>query len=91
MRPVRSHVFRGRRYQIRWKKLPGEVAGFCHGPNVQGKQIVLDPRVRGKDELRVLIDESLHATCWDLDNESVAEISRDIASLLWRLNYRRHP
>jgi hypothetical protein len=36
----------------------------------------------------VIIDESIHACLWELDNDIVGEISTNIAHLLWECGLR---
>lgn len=92
----KSHTFRGARYRIVWHKPRSakcdppnhERWGTCSGPKAKGKRIVVWPRLKGLSLLATLLDESLHACVWDLDNSSVDEISSDIARFLWRSGLR---
>ena len=88
MKRIRSHIFRGKRWLIRWRKLPGAQEGECESPASQGKMIKVDPRTTKLRLLDTLIHEGLHACMWDLDEEAVHESASDIAKLLWRLGYR---
>ena len=86
-----SHTFRGLNYRILWRHPKGygsNVYGSCQHPGVKRPTIEIDPRAKGFSKLNVILDESIHAVLWDLDNDSVAEMSHAIASLLWKCGYR---
>lgn len=89
MRPVRSHVFRGKRWKVRYRKM-ADCHGLTDAPQEPGKEIWLDPRTDGIEHLSTLLDEGIHCCQWDLDNEIVAEIATDLARWLWRMGYRRN-
>ncbi len=96
MKRPRSHTFRGRKYKLVWHKPKRgkhdpkhlERLGTCSHPGVRGKRIVIWPRLQGLRLLQALLDESIHACAWDLDNESVDEMSTDIGYFLWRNGLR---
>lgn len=88
-RPIRSHVFRGRRYTIT-SRLGKDAVGGCDGPpSVSGKELSLKRGLKGIELLTTAIHEGLHATNWDLDETTVDETSTDIAKFLWRLGFRQ--
>ena len=41
------------------------------------------------EELEILIHEMLHACFWDLDEEVVSEVGRDLSKALWKMGYRK--
>lgn len=88
-RQISSHVFRGRRYKITHN--PGKHrSGGCDGPpDVSGKELALDRRLKGIELLTTAIHEGLHATNWDLDESVVETTATDIAKFLWRLGFRQ--
>jgi hypothetical protein len=88
-RPVKSHVFRGRRYAIKWFAPRGQHIAWCDDPKRKGKTILLPTNQPERDTLRATIDEAIHACQWDIDNDAVGEISTDIAAFLWRLGWRK--
>lgn len=45
--------------------------------------------LRDETELETIIHEALHACLWDLDEEPIEETAESIASLLWKLGYRK--
>ena len=57
----------------------------------RGKQdlITLDPRLASKRYLTVLIHEHLHRLFWEWPEEKVVKVSTDLASAIWKANYRR--
>ena len=63
--------------------------GYCESPNSKNKSIIVDSRLKGEEELEIILHELLHAAFWFLDEEYVEEISRDFAKILWTLNYRK--
>ncbi len=99
-RQVKSHVFRGRRYQI--KKVPHsklqdaeskrkkeEVLGICKDTYGKAKKILISSSLKELAELECLIHEGNHAIFNDLDEEAIRDGSRDMAKFLWRLGYRK--
>lgn len=48
----------------------------------------VNPNMGEDDLLRILIDESLHACFFDLDNESVGDAAGDISKFLTRVGFR---
>lgn len=95
MKPVtynrpRTHKFKGEEFKILWKKcfIKGvECDGTCSvAPKT--RTITINPNLSERRLLKVLIDESIHACCWDLDNDSVGQYSDAITSLLWKVGYR---
>jgi hypothetical protein len=87
LRAIRAHRFRNNRYKVEVKKLKDR-RGQCDDPTTQGKSIVIDPNQSGENLLATLLDESIHACMFDIDNEVVDVISDDIARFLWRAGYR---
>jgi len=91
MRPVRTHSFRGRRYNIRFDRstLKRKELGICDAPTAgKNKTIVIRPNLPGRDRLDTIVHEALHACYWDMDEVAIDEAATDIAKLLWRLGYR---
>lgn len=98
---VPSHKFRNTVYHIAWKSIPmgkgspkGEKwFGACQSPtdakgNPRKKpRIVIDPKQNDLDLLQTIIDESIHACMFDLDNFAVEEMSLAIATMLSRCGY----
>ncbi len=85
-------IFRGVKYHILWRDPVGfpkaTAGGACESPLKKHPIIEISPSLRGRNKLRVLIDEGTHACLWDLDNESVAECSTSMAEWLWDCGLR---
>jgi hypothetical protein len=91
MKRPSDHIFRGVPYKIFWRHPRGfrkKVGGACSCPRKPFPQIEVSPNLRGESKLRVIIDESIHACLWELDNDIVGEISTNIAHLLWECGLR---
>ena len=78
----------GKRWRFRFERLRGN-PGDCDSPTTPSKSIRVDSRLRGERELEVILHECRHAADWGQSEEYVAEESRDVARILWRLGYRR--
>ncbi len=86
-----DHDFRGTKYRIFFRQPKGygrNVGGACSAPHVAKPTIEVSPAARGANKLRILVDESLHAVLWDLDNDSVGQCSDAIAEFLWKCGLR---
>ncbi len=88
-RPVRTHVFRGKRYRIQLGRPLKTEDGHCQAPTAKGKRLVVSSGLSEFRTLEVLLHEGVHATTWDAAEEAVTETAHDLASFLWRLGYRR--
>jgi hypothetical protein len=91
MKPPESHLFRGVEYLVLWRHprgFPRNVGGACSSPKADRLTIEISPKLYGKQKLRVMIDESIHACLWDLDNDSVAQMSTCISEFLWKSGLR---
>jgi hypothetical protein len=83
---IKSHKFPQGNYKIHWKK-PYKSEGLCTDPN--DRQIWINPNILDdRDLMRVILDESFHATMWEIDNDVVAEFADDMAEFLYRVGYR---
>lgn len=90
MKPVKSHIFNGKRYRIYiHDRLYHADNGKCESPCTKRKSIHLRKSLSEEDFLEAAIDEAIHACDWHLDNNVVGIFSADIARFLRRLGYRR--
>lgn len=83
---------RGVTYRVREDvkgKRMADSKGQCDRPDVKNPQIRLAPGLRCRERLEIILHEALHAAYWDLDEEAISAGARDIASLLWKMGYRR--
>jgi hypothetical protein len=82
-----TFTFNGKRYRFRLMK-SRYVEGACSPPDGRGKEIAIRGSLRSEHRLDALIHEMLHASCWDLAEETVERTATDMARALWRLGYR---
>ena len=98
---IRSHSFRGRRYEVIWRKpRPNGICencgqptchdsdGECDPPDNKFKRLKIGPRLPEPELLETAIHEVLHACVWDLSEQSIDETSRDLAKFLRRIGFR---
>jgi hypothetical protein len=83
---VKTHTFCGKKYEIQFDCCDG----FCEEPfpTVPSLWVNME-ELSDKEQLRVLIHESLHACNWDKSEPIVHQTSKDIARFLWRVGYRK--
>jgi hypothetical protein len=79
---------RGKVWKVTTNVRLRNASGSCDHPTTTGKTIKIDKKLEGQDKLDVLIHEMIHAGMWDLCEETVGELSTDIARALWRLGWR---
>jgi len=82
-----KHTFRGKSYHLyESDTLEG---GECTDPNSPKREMTIP--IEGEDvyDLEVIIHEALHACQYDICELAIREISHDIATLLWKLNWRK--
>ena len=76
-----------RRVKVIEKKLGREKAWgqAFHGLD----EMEIDPRQAPREYLDTLVHEALHLAHHDLSEETVTDVARFIARVLWQQNYRR--
>lgn len=82
-------TLRGKRYTFKRCRMPSDALGQCDPPDERGKQIRVCHTLRGEKELDVVIHELLHGCMWNLGETAINDSATDIASVLWRMGYRR--
>lgn len=87
---LKSIVINGRRYRLRFDLHNNNRDGECDSPREKNKTIRINPRVLRNPRrlMATLLHESLHAACWDLDEEWVQDTSDSLERLLYRAGYR---
>ena len=88
MPPIKTHIFRGKRFKI---DLDPTVVGWCDTPQ-EKQQLslrIFRPLTGKRDTMEVLIHESLHACFPDMTEKQVETSAADISKFLWRIGYRR--
>jgi len=89
MKPVKSHVFRGKRYKIEIlppsKVCGGTAYGVCDAPDTKNKKIKFSKDIKHKDLLEIICHEICHSLWfWKLTEKDVTEGARDLANCLKR-------
>jgi hypothetical protein len=69
---------------VRVPRLKNGDRGECDPPTKKNKQIRILKRLKGEELLEVRIHEIIHAGLWDIDEDAVAELSRDAARAIWK-------
>jgi len=90
-RKIKSHTFRGNKYKIEVKKIVHDdyIYALTDGPKTKGKKITIDPRHKdGYDLMETMLDESIHACMWDINNDVVKDMAQGMAKFLWRAGFR---
>lgn len=72
--------------KVIYKKLGREQA---YGIAESDGTIYIDPRLRGRKELEILIHETYHLLQPEASEEEVIEKSVTLTKLLWRMGYRK--
>lgn len=63
--------------------------GLCEHVGGKHRRIRVLRRLQGQERLRILLHELLHAALWDLSEETVDTVSKDLAEILYqKLGYR---
>lgn len=81
-------IIRGRRWKLIRKALRG-CWGICDPPNTVNKAVIIHSALKGRKELEIIIHEVMHAGHWDMDEVAVEEFSKDLATILDRLGYKK--
>jgi hypothetical protein len=74
------------RIKVIYKKLGREQA---HGIAESDGIIYIDPRLRGRKEMEILIHETYHLLEPEASEEEVIEKSVILTKLLWKMGYRK--
>lgn len=74
------------RIKVIYKKLGREQA---HGIAESDGIIYIDPRLRGRKEMEILIHETYHLLEPEASEEEVIQKSVILTKLLWRMGYRK--
>jgi len=83
-----KHRFRNKQYLIKSCKSK-DYLGYCESPKIKNPKLCIDENLKDKELLRIIIHESLHACLYDLDEDSVDEISRQIASIVKKFGFKQ--
>lgn len=73
--------------KVVYRKLGKEKAwGQAH---VDDKTIEIDPRLKGRKKIEILIHEALHILNPEMSETKVVDQGRRIANVLWKQGYRQ--
>lgn len=72
--------------KVIYKKLGREQA---HGIAESDGIIYIDPRLKGRKEMEILIHECLHLLYMEASEEEIIQKSVILTKLLWRMGYRK--
>lgn len=92
--PSADHHFtiNGLRWLLRFTRLRGQAAGWAYLPDPKKprmpRKILVDSRLVGRAKLETVIHEVLHVCYPTASEEHITESARDLARVLWALNYR---
>lgn len=82
----------GARWLLRFARLRGRAAGWAYLPDAKTpllpRKILIDDRLRNRAKLETIVHELLHVCFPTVSEEHITESARDIARVLWSLNYR---
>lgn len=79
-----------RTWKIKLTNLKDRHRGWCFHPDGGERVILMDQRLDDLETLEVLAHEVLHASCWDLSEETVTQFADDFARIaVKRFGFRR--
>jgi hypothetical protein len=83
----------GVKWLLRFTRLRGQAAGWAYLPDAKNplmtRKILIDDRLKDRSRLETIIHECLHACFPQMSEETITEAARDIARVLWALDYRQ--
>jgi hypothetical protein len=80
----------GKRYKIqKTGKISSNLWAYCTDPKFTNRLIKIHKILENYEELETLIHEMLHACFWDLDEEVITEVGKDLSNALWKIGYRK--
>lgn len=83
-------TIRNRRWNLRFCRLRKNL-GECDSPGTKGKEIRISNDIPDECQLlTILLHEGLHASAWHASEQDVDETSVSLATMLWKLGYRRN-
>jgi hypothetical protein len=93
---IKHHNFAGNKYRLKWEKPVdiynehggAEINGLCEDPSTPNRKITIDPDLPEKELLATMIDEGVHASIWQLENDFVDKLSDSLSEFLWRAGFR---
>ena len=82
----------GARWLVRFCRLKGRAAGWAYLPDAKNphmkRKILVDERLKNRPRMETIIHELLHVCFPTVSEEHITDSARDIARVLWALEYR---
>tara|TARA_Y100000004_G_scaffold162515_1_gene191325 strand:- start:641 stop:925 length:285 start_codon:yes stop_codon:yes gene_type:complete len=74
----------GVEYELLWKKphYKYNAEGLCCSPEVDDPKVLIDPTLKDRRKMSVLIEEITHAFFWDKSEKEVRKFSSTLAKLI---------
>jgi len=79
----------GKKWAFKFANLK-KTFGVCDSPDTKSKTIKIARGLKPKKELEIVIHELLHASCWNLSEETVDQVAVDLSRILWRIGWRKN-
>jgi hypothetical protein len=76
------------RWLVRFTKLEGGAYGYTFSQKSKRPRILIHDGLRGRHKLTIIVHELLHALYPTASEEHTEQAGKDIAKVLWALNYR---
>ena len=64
--------------------------GLCDPPGCKKPKIWIDPKLKPKRELEVVIEECFHATCWDETEKRARKFAKELAKIIIETGWRKN-
>ena len=77
--------FEGKQYNVNYNKPPVKynAAGLCENPNNKHPSIFVDPTLKTRRQLNVLIEEVFHAHLYDLPEKKARKFAANLGKLIY--------
>ncbi len=63
--------------------------GLCDPPECKKPKIWIDPKLKPKRELEVLIEECFHAFCWEETEKKAGKFARELAKVIMETGWKK--
>lgn len=77
--------FEGKEYTVNYNKplAKYKAAGLCDNPNGKKPSIIVDPTLKTRRQLNVLIEEVFHAHLYDLPEKKARKFAANLGKLIY--------
>lgn len=82
----------GVEYELLWKKphYTYNAEGLCSSPEVENPKILIDPKLKDRRKMSVLIEEVTHAFFWEKSEREVRKFSSTLSKLIQKNLNKSH-